>query len=259
MLWLAIGPPTSLESPDEFLALCEEFAKTRNYFDDDPKTALRNLGLEQDDFTVHEPWDQFPVVRRFLEVWDATERYVDAMVDVMYANDGDVIRDAALMSWIAAARSPLDGNVRGLPLVRSRQTLKDVLTSLLFRIASHGLSNFTITVHPALSFASNFPPCLHTRTIPRPNTVLSTQDLLNMLPSTDTLGRFVDFLYIFIYSTPHERFIPESGVGTELFFPGGPADPRNAALIRLRSEILNFAAGVDPSVGGSLWPLSIEL
>ncbi len=178
VLWLAIGPPTSLVGADEFFALCDEFAKTSAYFDNDPKTALRNLGLEQDDFTVHEAWDQFPAVRRYLDVWEATERYVGAVVDATYADDNDVIRDAALLSWIAAARSPESGNVRGLPRVRSRQTLKDVLTSLLYRITVHGVSHFNVTVHPALSFASNFPPCLHKRMIPPPDTALSTPDLL---------------------------------------------------------------------------------
>jgi hypothetical protein len=260
LLWLQIGPPTSVVSPDEFLALCDEFAKTHRYFDDDPKNALRKRGLEQDDFTVHEPWDQFPVVRLYLTIWDATERYVRAVVDAMYADDDDVIRDAALMSWIAAARSPEGGNVRGLPRVDSRQTLKDVLTSFLYRITAHGVSHFGGTVHPALSFASNFPPCLHKRTIPAPDTVLSTQDLLDVLPSTDTLGWYIDFQYFFIYTTPHERFIPEGGVETELFFPGDAADPRNAALIRFRSEILDIAAAYDPlSFGARLWPLNIEL
>ena len=259
LLWLLIGPPTSLIGPEEFFLLCDEFARTRTFFDDDPKTALRNLGLEQDDFTVHEPWDQFPVVRRYLDIWDVTERYVGAVVDATYADDGAVIGDAALMSWIAAARSPQGGNLRSIPLVRSRQTLKDVLTSFLYRITAHGVGHFNITVHPALSFASNFPPCLHKRMIPRPDTMLSTQDLLDLLPSTDTLGRYVDFLYIFIYSLPHRRFIPDGGVETELFFPGGPAETRNAALIRFRLDILNFAAGVDPSAGANLWPLNIEL
>lgn len=259
LLWLEIGPPTSINGPDEFLVLCNEFAKRHTYFDNDPNTALRKLGLEAADFTVRDPWDQFPVVRRYLDIWDATKRYVGAVVGATYASDIDVLRDEALQSWIAFTRHRLGGNVKGLPVVTSRQTLEDVLASYLYRITVHGVSRFGVTVHPALSFASNFPPCLHKRTIPRPDTVLSTQDLLQYLPTTDTLGKYVDFLYFFIYSRPYERFVPDEGVDRELFFPGGLTDPRNAALVRYRLDILAFADRFDPvSVRASQWPRNIE-
>jgi hypothetical protein len=143
--------------------------------------------------------------------------------------------------------------------VNDRTALQEVLTSYLYRITVHGMSRFGVTVHPALSFASNFPPCLHKRTIPRPQTTLSTQDLLEYLPTTDTIGKYIDFLYIFIYSQPYERFVPEGGVDEDLFFPGGVSDPRNAALVRYRLDILNFVSRFDPtSVRASQWPLNIE-
>ena len=240
-------PVASINGPVEFLTLCNEFALGHSYFDNDPKRALRNLGLEEADFTVSEPWDQFPVARRYLEIWEATERYVDAVVDATYASDFDVVRDAALRRWICATRHPWGGNVRGFPHVNSRQVLKEVLSSYLYRITVHGMSRFDVTVHPALSFASNFPPCLQKRTIPRPETPLSTKELLQYLPTTDTLGKYVDFLYFFIYSEPYERFVPDDGIDRELFFPGGLADPRNDALVRYRLDILSIAAHFDPT------------
>jgi len=259
LLWLEIGPPTSIDSPEEFLTLCEEFSRERGYFDNDPKQALRKLGIEESDFSLHEPWDQFPVVGLYLEVWDSTQRYVGAVVDATYRSDAAVAHDAGLRSWAEATAHAWAGNVRGFPRVRSRRDLKRVLTSYLYRITIHGMSRFHGTLHPALSFGSNFPPCLHKREIPRPDTEISTGELLAYLPTTDTIGKYVDFLYFFIYSEPYERFVPDDGIGEDLFFPGGLFDPRNEALVRYRLDILGLASRFDPSsIRASQWPSNIE-
>jgi hypothetical protein len=259
LLWLEIGPPTSIESPAEFLALSDRFSRAQEYFDNDPRQALNNLGIEMSDFSLREPWDQFPVVGYYLEVWDATQRYVGSVVDATYSSDGAIVSDGALRSWVDATGHPWIGNVRGFPPVRTRRDLKRVLTSYLYRITIHGMSRFHATLHPALSFGSNFPPCLHKRAIPRPYTEISTQELLSYLPTTDTIGKYVDFLYFFIYSEPYERFVPDQGIARDLFFPGGLDDPRNKALIRYRLDILNLASRFDPSsVRASQWPANIE-
>jgi hypothetical protein len=259
LLWLVIGPPTSVDGPREFLQLCEQFAVDLGYFDHDPPEALRRLGLEAADFTVNEPWDLFPVAGHYLDIWEATRRYVDAMVEATYASDSDVLRDAPLQRWMTAARSPWGGNIRGLPRVNSRQVLKQVLTSYLFRITAHGASRFAATLFPALSFISNFPPCLQKRTIPHPKTPLSTRELLAYLPSTATMGKQVDFLYFFIFSDPYERLVPEAGIHEDLFYLGGPQDPRNQALMQYRLDILSFADRYDPtSILADQWPLNIE-
>jgi hypothetical protein len=259
LLWLEIGPPTSVNGPREFLQLCEQFAVDHAYFDHDPPEALRRLGLEAADFTVKAPWDQFPAAGHYLEIWEAARRYVDAVVDHTYASDREVLQDAPLQRWMLAARSPWGGNVRGLPRVNSRQVLKQVLTSYLFRITAHGVSRLHASLFPALSFISNFPPCLQKRSIPHPNTTLSTKALLEYLPSTTTLGKHVDFLYFFIFSVPYERLVPEAGIHEDLLYPGGPEDPRNQALMKYRMDILAFATRYDPtSIRAEQWPLNIE-
>jgi hypothetical protein len=44
VLWSQIAPPTSISNGFEFLALCNDFARGRSYFDDDPKVTLARLG-----------------------------------------------------------------------------------------------------------------------------------------------------------------------------------------------------------------------
>src|SRR5262249_42357691 len=61
-LWSQIAPPTSLTTANDFLALANDYAAGRSYFDDDPKTTVKQLGLRQRDFTAQTAWDQYPVV-----------------------------------------------------------------------------------------------------------------------------------------------------------------------------------------------------
>ncbi|HEY2076841.1 MAG TPA: hypothetical protein VGH53_10935, partial [Streptosporangiaceae bacterium] len=134
-LWSAVAPPTSLVTADDFLALINNFAAGRSYFDDDPKTTLTKLGLRQGDFTRTTAWDQYPVVQRLLSIWDLVVPYVDTFVATTYRSDAAVAGDRSLQTWIATAGSAnavSGGNVRGLPRVSSRAALRKVLTSLLY-------------------------------------------------------------------------------------------------------------------------------
>ena len=63
LLWKAIGPPTSFATADSFLELTNTFATGREFFDDDPRVALGNLGIDEADFTDKEPWDRYPIVK----------------------------------------------------------------------------------------------------------------------------------------------------------------------------------------------------
>ena len=69
-LWKLIAPPTSINSGNEFLQLCNTFAKGRDFFDDDPLTTLDRFGLEIADFTQTEAWDLYPIVPHYLKIWD---------------------------------------------------------------------------------------------------------------------------------------------------------------------------------------------
>ena len=143
-------------------------------------------------------------------------------------------------------------------MMNSKQALMDVLTSLVYRITAHGTDRFD-TVNPALTFAANFPPCLQDTTIPEPSTNIDTKALLAYLPKTGSIGTFVDFLYIFAFSPPYTPFIPTGGIDTDLFFPGGPDDPLNSALINFRRRVEGFIDTLDPEWKQRYqWPRNIE-
>ena len=140
-----------------------------------------------------------------------------------------------------------------------KAALKKVLTSILYRITVHGVARLNPALNPAETFMSNYPPCLQKKTIPDPDTAISTRELLEYLPNTETLGKMVNFYYIFVFSRPYERFLPEGGNDKNLFFAGGENEPRNAALIAYRDEIAAFAQRYDPqSPQLKQWPLNVE-
>jgi Lipoxygenase len=261
-LWSQIAPPTSLASANDFFALANDYAAGRSYFDDDPKSTIKRLGLRQKHFTVNKPWDRYPVVQRLLTVWDLVATYVETFVDATYRSNATVAADQGLQRWIATAASTdasTGGNIRGLPEMNSRAALKRVLTSLLYRITIHGISRLVSTTNPAATFVSNFPHCLQRTDIPRRRARISTKALMRYLPNTDTIGQIVNFYFTFAFSTPYEPFIPLGGVGEELFFPGGRADKRNRALIDLRKGLAVFINDYQPDPPQRFqWPRNIE-
>ena len=265
LLEWGISPPTSVGTSKQFLQLLDEFAMGRKFFDDDPKTTLTRLGLRKEDFTRQADWDQYPVVRYELALWEATERYVGAVIEANYASDEGVKADAALQAWIAASGDPEQGNVAGLPLMETKAALKEVMTSLIFRITVHGASRLNQAANPYFTFVANFPPCLQRTDIPPPDTVLGEKALLAYLPNTGTIGSMVGFLITFAFSPPYLPFIPLDGIDAELSFTGGSAHACNDALIQYRHDLERFIAlwakdvGVEPPPAQiHQWPLNIE-
>ena len=187
--WSAAAPPTSIATSRQFLDLIDLYATGREFFDDDPTTQLEQLGLTESDFTVEEPWDQFPIVGDLLAIWDATGRYVSTYVDHAYPTDRDVQRDRELQKWIADSGKEDGGNLRGLPTMDSKDALKRVLHSLIYRITAHGTSRLYRSANPALTFVANFPPCLQDATIPDPTDSFDTQALHRFLPKTGRSDR----------------------------------------------------------------------
>lgn len=258
-LWSQIAPPTSLSSGPEFLALANDFAAGRSYFDDDPRSTLKALGLRQGAFTRRTAWDQYPVVGRLLRVWDLVAAYVRTCVRATYPSDAAVAGDRALQNWIATASASSGGNVRGLPAMNGRSALERVLTSMLYRVTVHGVARLTSTSSPALTFVANFPHCLQRADIPGPRTRINTRTLLTYLPNVQTISQAVSFYFTFTFSTPYESFIPLGGANTQLFFPGGPGDPRNRALIKFRNGLASFIIDYQPDDNQRFqWPLNIE-
>jgi hypothetical protein len=264
LIW-AIAPPTSVGSGPQLLQMLDAYAAGRPFFADDPKTTIAALGLRKEDFTVQHDWDQYPVVRYLLVIWDAVERYVGTVIDANYANDDAVRRDAEVQTWIKASGDAAGGNVSGLPLMDGRDALKAVLTSLIFRVTAHGSARLNQTANPVLSFVANFPPCLQDPTIPPPHPAIDTTRLLAFLPKTGTIGSMITFLFTFTYSPPYESFIPLAGVDAEPSFTGDTAEACNAALRRFRRDVKAFMdlwardAHVEPTPAQEhQWPLNIE-
>jgi hypothetical protein len=273
----SISPPTSFTSSRQFLALANAFAEGRNFFDDDPRDTLDRLGLRKEDFTSAADWDEYPIVRYLLALYDATAKYVGRVVDAFYPDDASVAGDAALQQWIAASGAPGGGNVRGLPAMATQAALRRVLTSLIYRVTAHGSSRLNQAANPALSFTANFPPCLQNTVIPPASTPvvfkadhLSPPGALSLaafLPNTGTIGELTAFLFTFVYSAPYKPFIPLAGIDQDLSFtgPSGIADICNQALVHYRRDLQDFIDlyAADSNVPGvpaqiHQWELSIE-
>jgi len=247
LLEWTISPPTSIDISEELIRLMNTYSVDRVFFDDDPHSTLNRLGLKVDDFTtlpVGDParvaWDRYPVVRYLLKLWDATSTYVGATVEAMYPSDHSVARDASLQRWIKTSSEPDEGNVRGLPVMNTRAALTSVLTSLVYRVTAHGSSRMEPVANPALTFMSNFPPCLEISRIPDPNSMLTTRELLGFLPKTGSMGAMAAFLFTFIYSPPYIPFIPIGGIDADLSYRGPAKAACDKALIQYRRELQTF-------------------
>lgn len=254
--WSALAPPTSIATAGQFIELLDLYATGREFFDDDPTTTLERFGFTESDFTVREPWDQYPNVGRLLEIWDATGRYVNTYLDQAYATDQAVQRDQEVQRWIAESGNEDGGNVRGLPTLDTKDALKRVLHSLIYRITAHGTGRLYRTGNPALTFVANFPPCLQDATIPDPTARFDTPALLRFLPRTGAIGSMLHFYFTFWASPPYVPLVPIGGPETNLFFD----DPvSNQALIELRQFIAGFIERFEPETPQVWqWPLNIE-
>jgi hypothetical protein len=259
LLWSEIAPPTPMANFRQFLELANDYGAGRQYFDDDPKVTLKQLGITQADFTKSSAWDQYPVVQRLLTIWDFVEPYVATFVDTSYSSDSEVANDTQLQSWIATSSASDEGNINGLPTVDTRAELHRVLTSLLYRITAHGISRLNSTANPALTFTANYPHCLQRTDIPSQSASINTTQLLSYLPNTETIGEALNFYSIFVFSPPYESNVPLTGVETELFFQGGPSEARNQALVKLRHDLVAFIHAYQPTAPQRFqWPRNIE-
>ncbi len=259
LLWRQIAPPTSISTPYQFLSLLNEFANGRPFAADNPPQAIADLGLDVADFTIDTPWDQYPIVGYYLEIWDAAEAYVGAVVDASYASDREVEEDRDLRSWLSESEEWSEGNVRHLPEVETRPALTELLASLIYRVTIHGVSRMGNTANPAMTFVPNFPPCIQSSTIPDPDVDFDTETLLSYLPRTGSIGLMMTFYFTFGFTTPYVPFIPAAGIDADLYYPGGVNDPRNQALIGFRRKLqafINRYQTENPQI--HQWPRNIE-
>lgn len=253
--WDFVTPPTSVTSTRQYIRMADAFAAGRLFFDDDPLSTLNRLGLRKEDFTDAEEWDRYPIARYYLKIFSATSAYVKDVVEAFYPDDGSVAADFALRAWVAASGDPTVGNVRGLPAMNTRDALKDVMTSLVYRITVHGAAHLRQSANPVLTFAPNFPPCLQDSTIPPKDTPFEFKtgaasdpralSLSSFLPNTGTVGDLTKFLFAFAYSTPYTPFIPLEGIehiddGEHFVGPDSIRDVCDQALKNYRHAIQDF-------------------
>jgi len=258
LLWKSIGPPTSFSSPELFLELINDFATNRNFFEDDPKVTLEKFGIVEADFSIDEPWDQYPLAKHLLDIWENSEKFASKFVDETYSSDREVFDDDQLQNWMKQSSNPAQGNVRGLPNMDSRNNLSKVLSSLIYRVAAHGNSRQLNSLSDALCFVANYPPCLQDSRIPAPSETIDQNRLMRYLPNTGTIGEMMTFYFIFTYSVPYNPLIPLLGIREELYFDDAN-DPRNEALIEFREGIQQFIRNYDPEAPMiHQWPASIE-
>ena len=259
VLWKSVAPPTAIDTPRRFLKLCDHFAAGRNYFDDDPTTALERLGITEADFTDKKAWDKYAFVPYLLQIWDIVGTYTKAFVDATYKTDQDVRDDKELQEWIEKSGDEHGGNIRGLPAMDSKEALNRVLHSLLNRLTAHGNSRLGKSANPGLTFVGNYPPTLQDASIPAPDSTMTTRELLRRMPMTGTIAGMATFYFTFAFSVPYEPFIPIAGLDADLFFPGGMDDPRNKALVLFRQAMVEFIEAYSPaSPQRYQWPLNVE-
>jgi hypothetical protein len=256
VLFAQTAPPTSLCNGIQLLELLNLHFEDRTFFEDDLDVTLESLGLEAKDFTVKEPWDQYPVVQRLLKAWEASAAYVDVFVDNQYPTDQSVQDDKNLQTWIEKSGAKRGGNVRGLPEMDSQDALKRVLRSLIYRITAHGAARLNSTANPAMSFVANFPPCLQDATIPKPTDNFDNKALYAYMPKTGTIAGMINFLFTFAFSPPYEPLVPLTGIDSNLYLE----DPAcNQALIGYRQSIIDAVEAIQPETPQIYqWPLNIE-
>ena len=219
----------------------DKYAAGRKFADDDPKEELKNNGIVEADFTDKKAWDLFPAAQNLLTIWDICEDYVKTFVAKTYPTDASVAADTELQTWMANAAKADQGDVRGLPELKTRTALIGLLTSQLYRLTAHGVSRLQRSTDPWLTFVANFPPCLQHTDLPLgrllPSALRSSSNTCRTCGPLPTRSFSIMLLLI---RKPYTPLIPKKGSDDELEFPGGPIDPRNKALIEYRDKLKEF-------------------
>ncbi|HEY2353600.1 MAG TPA: lipoxygenase family protein [Gaiellaceae bacterium] len=238
-----ISPPTPVAGPMRLLELLDRYLAGKTFFDLDPLTELSNQGIDASNFTTDEKhsWNKYPLAGFLVDLWQTCESFATVVADQLYTTDGAVEADTELQAWIEASKDPSIGNVK-LPDITTQAALRQLLTSLLYRVTAHAAGSLTSVVNPALAFMSNFPPCLQRTDMPDPLDGPTDSDLLGYLPFTGTMGTMATFYFTFAYTPADTPAIPGGGVNLDPYWTGpGPVDNAcNAALFQYRTDIVNF-------------------
>jgi hypothetical protein len=170
-----------------------------------------------------------------------------------------VQRDREVQTWIAQSGKEDDGNVRGLPAMDSKDALKRVLQSVIYRVTAHGGSRLygSGSGSPAVNFVGNFPPTLQDATIPDPTASLDQAALHRLMPNTGTIGSMIHFYSTFWASPTYVPLVPMEGVDADLFFDDAAS---NEALMEFRRFIVGLTERLQPDTPQIWqWERNIEL
>jgi hypothetical protein len=196
-------------------------------------------------------WNLYPIANYVVSLHRAAARYIGAVIPLLYP--GGTL-DPAIDRWVAAASRI--GNVQGLPATPGVTVaqLTALLTSLIYRVAAHGLARLAPVGNPGLSWVGNFPPCLELSRLPDPQVpsgdpnapALTTEQLLAFMPRTGSMGEMISFIFSFGFTDNFEELIPMPSANTTGLpdtdlhpFIGLPAGV-DAALQQFRREITGF-------------------
>ena len=120
--------------------------------------------------------------------------------------------------------------------MNSKDALKRVLHSLIYRITVHGGSRLYHGMNPVQSFVANFPPCLQDATIPDPTVSFDTRALLTFPASAPApSGRCSTSTSYSGLRRATCRSCRSAGLKPELFFDDQVS---NQALINLQRRFI---------------------
>ena len=231
------------------LKLLDRFAEQREFFDDDPQTALKQRKLEWEDFTADpdKPWDAYPLVGFLLKIWEITEDFVPEVVHDLYPTDTDVASDTGLKSWMDAKpatdckvqRIATDGHSRRSHRCDHEPTLP-----------SHRARRceFEPDGQPGILLRRELP------TMPpecrRPGAERSNHHpaAARTPAAHGTLGRMTTFFYTSVYTPANVSLIPSGGISLDLYFPASQKRCNDALLWykhRIRAFIDSYVAAWD--------------
>eukprot|EP01134_Creolimax_fragrantissima_P005382 CFRG5382T1 len=113
-----------------------------------PSVYLPKHGLIEEDFTVAQPWDVLPLIKKYLEVENIAADFVDTIITASpYNTDQDVVDDVQLQAMLEHLTSEDGGRLGALVNTSaSIQTVKDlrgVLTTYFYILFLHGQARFS--------------------------------------------------------------------------------------------------------------------
>ena len=130
-----------------------------------------------------------------LPLWDALFDFLNEYVCLYYPTDGDVGDDEELQAFVRLLSAPEGGRLAGVPVVRTTQSLAQLLTTLVFiATAQHSAVNFSQYDH--MSYAPNMGGALYAPapTASTPNTEAAYMALLTPRKTAINSASFVYLL-----------------------------------------------------------------